>query len=60
MAAVLRQTKETRIEVRVNLDCETAPKVATGIGFFDHMLEQLAKHGGFALELDCEGRSAGR
>ena len=52
---VLRQTKETRIEVRVNLDAESPLSVATGIGFFDHMLEQLAKHGGFSLELTCQG-----
>src|SRR5205085_9127851 len=40
-----RRTRETNITVRVGLD-ETAPiQVATGIGFFDHMLEQLAKHG---------------
>ena len=50
-----RKTRETDIEVRVGLD-ETAPlQIATGIGFFDHMLEQLAKHGGFALELRCRG-----
>jgi imidazoleglycerol-phosphate dehydratase/histidinol-phosphatase len=50
-----RRTKETQIAVRVGLD-ETAPiQVNTGIGFFDHMLEQLAKHGGFALELTCNG-----
>ena len=54
-AEVRRETRETRIEVRVDLDSEAAPRARTGIGFFDHMLEQLAKHGGFALELDCEG-----
>jgi imidazoleglycerol-phosphate dehydratase / histidinol-phosphatase len=54
-ATVERRTKETAIQVRTALD-ETSPiKVATGIGFFDHMLEQLAKHGGFALELTCRG-----
>lgn len=54
-AEVTRVTGETRIAVRVNLD-EPAPlDVSTGIGFFDHMLEQLAKHGGFALELNCQG-----
>jgi imidazoleglycerol-phosphate dehydratase/histidinol-phosphatase len=52
---VVRQTKETRIDVRVNLDREGPLKVSTGIGFFDHMLEQLAKHGGFALELSSNG-----
>jgi imidazoleglycerol-phosphate dehydratase/histidinol-phosphatase len=54
-STVERRTKETQIQVRVGLD-ETSPlQVATGIGFFDHMLEQLGKHGGFALELTCKG-----
>jgi imidazoleglycerol-phosphate dehydratase/histidinol-phosphatase len=54
-AHIERSTKETRIEAAVNLDA-TAPLVATtGIGFFDHMLEQLAKHGGFSLALSCQG-----
>jgi imidazoleglycerol-phosphate dehydratase/histidinol-phosphatase len=54
-AAVLRQTKETRIEARVKLDSETTPEVSTGIGFFDHMLAQLAQHGGFELQLAAAG-----
>jgi imidazoleglycerol-phosphate dehydratase/histidinol-phosphatase len=54
-ARVLRKTKETDIEVRVNLDATSPVKIITGIGFFDHMLEQIAKHGGFALELNCKG-----
>jgi imidazoleglycerol-phosphate dehydratase/histidinol-phosphatase len=54
-ARVQRKTKETDIEVRVNLDATSPVKIITGIGFFDHMLEQVAKHGGFALELDCKG-----
>jgi imidazoleglycerol-phosphate dehydratase / histidinol-phosphatase len=53
--ALVRETKETRIDVRVNLDREAPLKVSTGIGFFDHMLEQLSKHGGFALELTANG-----
>ena len=53
--SVERTTKETRIRVRVDLDRTSDPVVATGIGFFDHMLEQLGKHGGFALELTCAG-----
>lgn len=52
---VERATKETRIRVHVDLDRGTDPVVATGIGFFDHMLEQLGKHGGFALTLTCAG-----
>ncbi|HEX6637684.1 MAG TPA: bifunctional histidinol-phosphatase/imidazoleglycerol-phosphate dehydratase HisB [Steroidobacteraceae bacterium] len=54
-ARIQRRTKETDIEVRVNLDATSPVKIVTGIGFFDHMLEQIAKHGGFALELDCKG-----
>jgi imidazoleglycerol-phosphate dehydratase / histidinol-phosphatase len=54
-ASVVRRTKETDIHVRVNLD-RTAPiAIASGIAFFDHMLEQVARHAGFALELSCVG-----
>lgn len=52
---VERRTRETRVQVSVDLDLARDPKVRTGLGFFDHMLEQLGKHGGFALELDCAG-----
>lgn len=55
IAEIARSTRETRITVRVDLDRQAEPKAATGLGFFDHMLEQLGKHGGFALELHCEG-----
>ena len=54
-ATVERKTKETRIRVRVDLDQAADPVIATGHGFFDHMLEQLGKHGGFALDLHCAG-----
>ncbi|HEY4555189.1 MAG TPA: bifunctional histidinol-phosphatase/imidazoleglycerol-phosphate dehydratase HisB [Lysobacter sp.] len=54
-ATVNRGTRETRVRVSVDLDRAAEPKVRTGLGFFDHMLEQLGKHGGFALELECEG-----
>jgi imidazoleglycerol-phosphate dehydratase / histidinol-phosphatase len=54
-AQVGRRTRETQIDVRVNLDDTSPIRISTGIGFFDHMLEQLAKHGGFALELTCNG-----
>lgn len=50
-----RNTRETRVAVQVDLDRVGEPDVATGIGFFDHMLEQLGKHGGFALRVRCEG-----
>ena len=39
----------------MNLDCAEPVAITTGIGFYDHMLEQIAKHGGFSLELECEG-----
>jgi len=50
-----RQTRETDVSVEVNLDSPSDIHVNTGIGFFDHMLEQLAKHGGFSLSLRCQG-----
>jgi imidazoleglycerol-phosphate dehydratase/histidinol-phosphatase len=52
---VQRVTRETRITVRVALDAGASADVATGIGMFDHMLQQLSKHAGFALWLRCEG-----
>jgi imidazoleglycerol-phosphate dehydratase len=54
-AAVQRRTKETKIDVAVNLDGTGAAEVHTGIGFLDHMLEQLAKHGLFDLTVKAEG-----
>ena len=54
-ATTERSTRETRIRVEVDLDREERPRIETGIGFFDHMLEQLGLHGGFALALDCQG-----
>ncbi|HXY96022.1 MAG TPA: bifunctional histidinol-phosphatase/imidazoleglycerol-phosphate dehydratase HisB [Steroidobacteraceae bacterium] len=54
-AEVVRETGETRVRVRVNLDDPTPGPIATGIGFFDHMLSSLAAHGGFSLELSCQG-----
>jgi imidazoleglycerol-phosphate dehydratase/histidinol-phosphatase len=54
-ARIERATGETHIAVSVNLDATAPLAVSTGIGFFDHMLEQLAKHGGFSLELACRG-----
>jgi imidazoleglycerol-phosphate dehydratase/histidinol-phosphatase len=50
-ASLTRHTRETHVDVRVNLDAEEPLEIATGIPFFDHMLEQLAKHGGFSLEV---------
>jgi imidazoleglycerol-phosphate dehydratase/histidinol-phosphatase len=54
-ARVERATRETRIEVEVNLDDPAPSNIASGIGFFDHMLEQLARHAGFSLQLKCQG-----
>ena len=54
-ASVTRRTRETEIAVDVNLDAEAPVSISTGIGFFDHMLEQVARHGGFALTLTCTG-----
>jgi imidazoleglycerol-phosphate dehydratase len=50
-----RNTRETRIRARLVLDGTGTAQVATGVGFFDHMLEALARHGLFDLELHCEG-----
>lgn len=55
IAEVHRTTKETDISVRVNLDDASLIKTDTGIGFYDHMLESLAKHGNFGLVLTCKG-----
>ena len=55
IAEVSRNTAETRISVRVNLDGTGQAKLHTGIGFFDHMLDQIARHGLIDLEIDCAG-----
>ena len=54
-ARVRRSTNETDIRVFVDLDAAAGSRVQTGIGFFDHMLDQLASHGDFLLELECQG-----
>ena len=54
-ALVQRNTKETRIRVDVDLDRMAEPKAQTGLPFFDHMLEQIGKHGGFALDVRADG-----
>ena len=53
--AVTRKTKETDIAVRVDLDGTGAAKIATGIGFFDHMLEQLARHSLIDIDIRAAG-----
>ncbi|HUR50060.1 MAG TPA: imidazoleglycerol-phosphate dehydratase HisB [Acidimicrobiales bacterium] len=50
-----RQTKETRIDVVLDLDSAGDVEVSTGVPFFDHMLSQLGRHGGFALRVIAEG-----
>ena len=54
-ATVDRQTSETRIRVAINLDGSGSARLATGIGFFDHMLDQIARHGLIDLDVACEG-----
>ena len=51
----VRDTKETRIVCVVDLDAPGPVAIHTGVGFFDHMLEQVAAHGGFSIRLSCEG-----
>ena len=55
VARITRKTKETDIELRLDLDGTGQAQVATGIGFLDHMLMSLARHGRFDLELRCSG-----
>ena len=55
IAEVRRDTQETKIRVRVDLDGTGQSKLATGIGFFDHMLDQIARHGLIDLEVEAEG-----
>ena len=55
IAEVQRNTKETQIRVKVDLDGSGAAQLATGIGFFDHMLDQIARHGLIDIEIEARG-----
>ncbi|WP_310566932.1 imidazoleglycerol-phosphate dehydratase HisB [Hydrogenophaga sp.] len=55
VADVQRNTSETQIRVRINLDGNGTAQLSTGIGFFDHMLDQIARHGLIDLEIDAKG-----
>jgi imidazoleglycerol-phosphate dehydratase len=54
-AEVSRHTAETQITVKINLDGTGQSRLSTGIGFFDHMLDQIARHGLIDLDIVCEG-----
>jgi imidazoleglycerol-phosphate dehydratase len=54
-AEVVRETKETQIRVWIDLDGTGVSTISTGIGFYDHMLESFARHGGFDLKIETQG-----
>ena len=54
-ADITRNTKETQIRVQLNLDGTGTARLSTGIGFFDHMLDQIARHGLIDLDIDAQG-----
>lgn len=54
-AEVIRQTHETNIRIRVNLDSQGPSTLRTGVGFFDHMLEQITRHAGIELHIEVQG-----
>jgi len=54
-ASIERNTKETRIQIEIDLDGGEESSISTGLGFFDHMLDQIAKHAGIGLNIDVKG-----
>ena len=54
-ATIKRETKETQIEISLNLDEQSGIEIDTGIGFLNHMLNLFAKHGRFGLVVKCHG-----
>ncbi len=54
-ASVTRETRETRVTCSIDLDGHGTSRLATGVPFLDHMLDQVARHGGIDLEVTCEG-----
>ena len=54
-AEVVRNTKETQIRVKLDLDGTGVSKISTGVGFFDHMLESFSRHGAIDLEVETKG-----
>ena len=54
-ASIQRDTRETRIQLSLNLDGAGKADIATGVGFLDHMLELFARHGDFDLTVSCQG-----
>jgi len=55
MTEIKRQTKETNIEVKVDVNGSGKSQISTGIGFFDHMLEAFSKHSGIDMDVFCDG-----
>jgi imidazoleglycerol-phosphate dehydratase len=55
MTEIKRETKETKIALKLNVKGKGIANISTGVGFFDHMLETLAKHSGMDLEVFCDG-----
>lgn len=54
-AKVMRKTKETQVDLEINLDGTGKSEISTGVGFFDHMLEQISKHGAIDLKVKTTG-----